>query len=531
VILLALLAMPLLAALNLSLRTRLICVLALIALYVPVTGAGPSIQRAGVMGAAGIVAGLAGRPRSRWYALLFAAAATLAVNPLVSGDLGWQLSFAAVIGILLWSRGIGGWLLSRLGNGRGRGSLSWQAALAEGAGMTIAAALATAPLMAHHFDSFSVTTLPANLLALPAVAPVMWLGMLAAMAGQLPGLPVEPLNAVNALLIAYVAQVAHWMAAPDWALARVRLSGPALVGSYAALLCAGWLLGAAATRRLGLGWGSRRAALLALLAAGVAALHLAVPASGGDDGGEAGVGLEITVLDVGQGDAILLEPRDADPVLVDAGPPGAGIAAKLADEGVDRLGAAVVTHAQLDHAGGVPELMAELPVDSLVHASAPRRLLAGARAAGSRPLAVARGDAVRAGSLRLDVLWPPPRDAPPAESADPNASSLVLLARWRRFTMLLCGDAEAEVVPIQPGPVDALKVAHHGSEDAGLERLLETTTPRAAVISVGEGNPYGHPSPATVSALAEHGVSTLRTDEHGDVEIAVHGDGWSAGPD
>ena len=97
--------------------------------------------------------------------------------------------------------------------------------------------------------------------------------------------------------------------------------------------------------------------------------------------------------------------------------------------------------------------------------------------------------------------------------------------------MLLCGDAEAEVVPIQTGPVDALKVAHHGSEDAGLERLLETTTPRAAVISVGEGNPYGHPSPATVSALAEHGVSTLRTDEHGDVEIAVHGDGWSAGPD
>ena len=79
--------------------------LALIALYVPVTGAGPSIQRAGVMGAAGMVAGLAGTPRSRWYALLLAAAATLGVNPRASADVGWQLSFAAVVGILLWSRG------------------------------------------------------------------------------------------------------------------------------------------------------------------------------------------------------------------------------------------------------------------------------------------------------------------------------------------------------------------------------------------------------------------------------------------
>ena len=81
----------------------MLALLALIAVYVPVTGAGPSIQRAGVMGAAGLVAALAERPRSRGYALLLAAAVTLAFNPRASGDVGWQLSFAAVIGILLWS--------------------------------------------------------------------------------------------------------------------------------------------------------------------------------------------------------------------------------------------------------------------------------------------------------------------------------------------------------------------------------------------------------------------------------------------
>ena len=98
VILLAVLAAAMLGALGVPLRTRLVWILAAIAVYVPVAGAGASIQRAGVMGAAGVVAALAGRPRSRWYALLAAAAVTLAIDPRASADIGWQLSFAAVAG-------------------------------------------------------------------------------------------------------------------------------------------------------------------------------------------------------------------------------------------------------------------------------------------------------------------------------------------------------------------------------------------------------------------------------------------------
>jgi competence protein ComEC len=100
VMLLAILATPILALCGVPLRLRLACLVALIAIYVPVAGAGPSIQRAGVMGAAGLVAALAGRPRARWYALLVAAVATLAVDPRATGDIGWQLSFAAVAGLL-----------------------------------------------------------------------------------------------------------------------------------------------------------------------------------------------------------------------------------------------------------------------------------------------------------------------------------------------------------------------------------------------------------------------------------------------
>jgi competence protein ComEC len=88
--------------------------------------------------------------------------------------------------------------------------------------------------------------------------------------------------------------------------------------------------------------------------------------------------------------------------------------------------------------------------------------------------------------------------------------------------MLLTADAEAESVPIESGPVDVLKVAHHGSEDAGLGSLLDRIRPQLAVISVGAGNPYGHPAPQTLATLKRHGVPILRTDEEGVIEIDVN---------
>jgi competence protein ComEC len=110
---------------------------------------------------------------------------------------------------------------------------------------------------------------------------------------------------------------------------------------------------------------------------------------------------------------------------------------------------------------------------------------------------------------------------------DPNQLCLVILAEWRHFSMLLTGDAEAETAPVAPGPVDVLKVAHHGSIDAGLDELLDSTVPDLAVISVGEHNPYGHPTPETLDVLREHQLPTLRTDEAGTIEIEADTDSWS----
>jgi competence protein ComEC len=538
VALLALLAMPLLAALGMPLRTRLVWVLAAIVIYVPLAGAGPSILRAGVMGALGLLATLAGRRASRLYGLAVAAVVTLAIDPHVGADVGWQLSFAAVLGILALAPPLRAAVVSRVGT---RG---WRGVLAEGFAMTVAATSATAPLIAFHFGEASSTTLAANLLALPAVAPAMWLGMLAAVGGQVPGFPVALLNAIEAPLLAYIAQVAAWCGRPSWACLHVRLGATGLIASYVALAVAALgipplarhhRLAALRRPRKPPADGtksspmqrisSRRPPLWGRVVAGLGLVAVVLAWAGAGGGADAAgpvAGLRVSVLDVGQGDAILLQPAGAPAVLVDGGPPGDGLAAKLRSAGVTRLGVAVVTHEQSDHAGGIEELLGHFAMARLAYARLSRHLRGEAEAAGTAPVRIAEGDALRSGRLRVEVLWPPPELlAAPLAGADPNTQALVLLARWRDFSMLLTADAEAEAVPVEPGPVDVLEVAHHGSDDAGLDSLLGRIAPKLAVISVGAGNPYGHPTAATLAALAGHHVPVLRTDRDGTIVLDV----------
>ncbi|MDX6607304.1 MAG: competence protein ComEC [Solirubrobacterales bacterium] len=534
VILLCVLAWPLLALLGLTLRARLVGALCLIAIYVPVTGAGPSIQRAGVMGAAGLIAALADRPRSRWYAVLLAAAITLAINPRTDGDVGWQLSFAAVIGIMLWA----GRLASALSGGAARGSV--RRALVDGAAVTVAATVATAPVMAEAFDQFSPAALPANVLALPAVAPAMWLGMLAGIAGQLPLIPVEPINWLDSLCLAYIAQIAHWLAAPHWALLSVHLGSIwSVAAAYGLLLAAMELLirrllnrQVRATDRDPVREARRRpraalaAPALALLL--VAIVLLAWPFGSASTPTHPAGDLVVRVLDVGQGDSILLDPPAADPILIDTGPPGDGVEDRLRELGIRSLAAIVISHDQSDHAGDLGELLDSVRVDRVVYGRADPRLRALALGAGAEPYRLAEGGELDSGALHLSALWPP-RELLGETGEDPNLLCLVLVAQWRHFSMLLTGDAEAEAVPMDPGPIDVLKVAHHGSVDAGLGELLDRSVPKLAVISVGAGNSYGHPTERTLAELRSHEVPTLRTDRQGEIDIDANGSGWTVG--
>jgi competence protein ComEC len=529
VALLAALAIGGLTALGASLRLRLLGALALVAVYVPLAGAGPSIQRAGVMGAAGLVAALAGRPASRAYALLLAAAATLAVNPRASADPGWQLSFAAVAAIAI----LAGPLAARLVE-RGVPRLA-----AEVVAMTGAATLATTPLIALHFDRVSLVSLPANVLAAPAVAPAMWLGLVAIVAGLAAPSAAILVNALAQFPLAFVGWVAT---------ATARLPFAAVSARPLPVFAATGLLGAAVAawahgRRL---WpGPRRRP--AIVAVGCVVLALLSGLSGCGRGASPPdpADLVVSFLDVGQGDATLVQHRGAT-VLVDTGPPGGPLLRRLAEAGVRRLDLLVITHAQADHEGEAAAVLDRYPVGLVLDGGDPSASGSGGAAAsgawsdaarvGRAPILAAiahhhvrraipdAGEVLRAGPIELDVLWPRREPAAAHAGLDPNQRAIVAHLRDGDFDLLLPADAESDVTAALPLPaVDALKVAHHGSADPGTPDLLGRLHPRVAAIEVGRGNPYGHPTPQTLAALRAAVPAVYRTDRDGTVRLIVHG--------
>ncbi|TML08209.1 MAG: MBL fold metallo-hydrolase [Actinobacteria bacterium] len=491
VALLAALAIALGTALGLGLRGRLLLALALVVLYVPLAGAGPSIQRAGIMGGAALVAALSGRPASRAYALLLAAALTLLANPRAAADPGWQLSFAAVISIALGAGRVAVVLRRR--------RVPW--GLAEATAMTVAATIATAPLIALHFGRASIVGLPANILAAPAVAPVMWLGAIAAAVGQVSTAAAAPFAALASLPAAYLASLGHAAAHLPGANARLPLGVVVAASAGAAALLA-------ARPRVPRVRGAPAVALViaALLAAVASAHHGAAPPAA----------LRISFLDVGQGDATLIQ-AGGRAVLVDAGPPGDHIASLVRGEGARRLDLLVVTHAQADHEGGAPEVLSQIPVTAVLDGGS---VQAAARAHQTRRLRPLAGQVIHVGPIRLDVLWPPAGGRVPGE--DPNLRAIVMQATVDGARVLLTADAESDVLsPLPLEPVDLLKVSHHGSADPGLPALLSTLRPRAAVIEVGRHNPYGHPAPSTLHALGAAGVRVLRTDRDGTIRFEL----------
>ncbi len=150
-----------------------------------------------------------------------------------------------------------------------------------------------------------------------------------------------------------------------------------------------------------------------------------------------------------------------------------------------------------------------------------RGLPAALERAGGRSIAAHAGQVLRVGSLRWDVLWPPPRAPGWRPSGNPNDHALVAHVRDGPFDLLLPADAESNVTAgLELPRVEALKVAHHGSEDAGLPAMLERTAPRVAAIEVGADNTYGHPAPSTLGALRAV-PQVVRTDRDGTVRLHV----------
>ncbi|MFO7298864.1 MAG: ComEC/Rec2 family competence protein [Actinomycetes bacterium] len=448
-------------------RSRALVGLIGLPVYAAVTRFEPSVMRASVMAGLALAGKLAGIALDAWQLLSLAVVALLVVEPSLASSVGFQLSVAATAGVLVGGR--------------------WPTAggpVARALLVTVGAQAAVAPLLVAHFGTVPVLSPLINLVA----APIVSAATITAAAG-VAGVP-------------WLVDVAAGLAGLVLDLARGASAWPQAGARQAAAL-----LGAA------LVWARFRPAR-APMAAGAAVLVVAMALGGGGRLPPAGA----VVLDVGQGDAILLHGGDGRFALVDGGPDPVVLDRKLRDHGVSHLDLVVATHAHADHVAGLTRVVGGWMVGELWAAFPPHRtdeseaLLAAASEAGVPVREPAVGEVYRLGALDLEVLGPRRR------YKSPNDQSIVLLVRGPAGSMLLTGDVEAVAQAELAGvAADVLKVPHHGggTSDPG---WLASTGARLAVIPVGP-NGFGHPVPWVIETLEGAGAEVMRTDRDGDVVV------------
>ena len=499
-------------------------------LYVAVIGApAPALRSAAMLGVS-MTSRLTQRPTSPWAAWAIGAFVPL-VQPRIAVDVGYQLSVLGMCALVaagaLWKRH-----LARRLDG-------WKGKLARELVTSLVACAVTAPLVAWVFGRVSLIAPLSNLLAAPVITlaqPILFLALLLA---PLSSVATFFAQAVHPLLFAF-----DWIA---WSAASVP---NAAITVTTTLITA--LLSASAAIALVVACTSRFPARPAILGVAALATMAALPTFSLPHSRQ----VELHVLDVGQGDAILLRTNADHWLLVDAGPAWRGgdagrttVLPYILRRG-GTLEAFVLSHPHTDHVGGAASVLTALRPHSYWDAA-----FAGGSDAYSASLVAARkqgiewhrvhpGDSIVIDGVVLSFLAPD--SAWTVGLKDPNLASAIALVRYGLVRFLLVGDAERGeedwLLKKYHDELHAqvLKIGHHGSSTSSSDDFLSAVHPEVAVISVGAGNKYGHPSNDVLQALSRIGAQVLRTDDDGTVvvrtdgihiEIEAKGDKWELARD
>ena len=492
----------------------------LLAAHAWVIGGGPSVVRATLMAVIYLCLRAVDQRTAPVRAVVLGAGVMVVADPLALTDAGFWLTFGATVALLA---------LARLWPSSAAGQW-WQAPLAVSGG-SVAVEVMLLPVSAFVFQRVTLAGVVANLGAVPAMAVVqvaastcvladlVGLVSLAGWAGAATDLAADALVGSSR-----VVDLAPWT---TW---RVPSPPAWLVATYY-LLLAGWWMGRA-----------RNAGAVAPVCAGGAVVvwvwmaaapqTLAIPT--------AGMRLRVTALDVGQGDALIVEFPNRRTLVVDAGGTAGGafdigdrvVGAALRARGWGRVDYVAVTHGDLDHIGGVPALVRDFrPMEVWMGVPVPASPLEAATVeAASRGRASVRrlrtGDHLMVGEVEVRVHHPP---APDWERQRPrNDDSLVLELRYGDVSLLLTGDVGREVeaaalAELDLRPVVILKAPHHGSAASSSAPLLARLRPRAVLVSAGRGNPFGHPAPAAIERYAATGSQVFRTDRDGQIDVETDG--------
>lgn len=489
--------------------------------FAVMTGWVPSVARAALMSLVGLAAAASGRLRDPVAALATAALLLLVASPLLLVDVGFQLSFTATWALLYMAPAV----QARL--------TPLPRALRSLVAMTVGAQTAVMPLLAYHFMQVSVTGYLANLAVVPLVALLVPAGFLVAAAGVL----LPPLASVAAVLLGplldAVAGLARMFAGmPLAAISVPSLSLPDLVIAAAILVAAvEWLRGRLRPRAPHLA-----AAGLALVALLLWAQLAAALAPGR---------LTLTMLDVGQGDALLIRGPSGRTLLVDGGgeveghPTGYDVGARrvvpaLRRQGVRRVDVVMLSHPHEDHVGGLVAVLQNFSVGLVLDVGLPHPAPSYVRFLRLVELHRVPYRLARRG-MRLDLgdgvilsILHPQEPLLRGTSSDANLNSIVARMTYGSVALLLAGDAEAatEAQLLDLGDDMQsliLKVGHHGSRTGTTPAFLDAVRPAAALISVGEMNPFGHPHAEVIRRLEDAGTAVYRTDRHGAVTVTTDG--------
>lgn len=512
--LVALLAATLLRLLPLRIRSRRgLTTLAIVAYGAVVRGSG-SIQRAILMGLLLLSGGIAGRPVSALGAIAVSAILLLIRRPVLIEDAGFQLTFGATLGIVL--------LAPQLPD-PSRCSLARLAL--QPLGVSAAALAGITLITAFHFHTITPAALLGNLAAVPIASLLLYLAILiVAIEPLIPGIARLAASTAEHLL-AWLETVCRIVSSPELSSFYV------LPPSSTLVICGGIALIAAGVYR----------GRPARIASAVLSIVFLVVATNGRLEKRHGGNLELIVLDVAQGDALLLRFPTGLTMLIDAGGFSRSrfdvgervVAPALRALGHLRIDILVVTHAHQDHLGGAATILDQFAPGALWLGRMPDRhaalekLVALAEARGIPVVHPRAGVRIRTGGALVEVLHPGRMPG----SGSRNNDSLVLRILYNRRALLLTGDLEREgeagivKMACASARADLLKVGHHGSRTSTTGDFLDCIDPRWAVISVGSTNPWNHPDYAVLERLRGRGVTVYRTDREGALIFSTDGEG------
>jgi competence protein ComEC len=505
-----------------------VAVAVVLAEYAYLVGGGASVVRATQMAVLYLVAHAVDHRARPFNAIGASAGLTCAIDPLSVCDAGAWLTYGATVAILAGTP----LLLARL--------RAASIAITAPAGLfaaSVAAEIALFPVSALVFSRVTAAGLLLNFAAIPLMSAVQAGGMgLVLVAALLPG---------AAPALGWLTHVAAWglvesarlVELMPWAVARVPAPSPGVLAGYYAAWAAWFAVRAASPARpsgMALASCTRKAAAAALVACGswivfTPELRLGRTAF-----------VEATFIDVGQGAATLVRFPAGQSLLVDAGGASAGrfdlgrrvVEPAVWAAGVLRPSHFVATHADGDHIGGAPSVVADVrPFEIWEGVPVPpeplwQQLRRSAARAGAAWRTLQRGDRIRFGEAEI-IAWNPPA-ADWVRQRVRNDDSVVIEVRFGGVSILLTGDVETTAEAgmarlIEPAGVRVMLVPHHGSSTSSTISLLRAAAPALAVISAGRGNRYGHPHAAVLRRYRAIGADVLRTDRDGAVTLRTDG--------